>query len=340
MKVSDFIYKYKARTFGERFGICRVRTFINIESQSTVVITDLRTLNLDRDIFGCITSICGSLIHDGYAAKDSIFIQHEEDSSYFESTFEIVNISNGKTEYIDKDELILRSECCADEFNVSSCSDTDVLAKIERIRYRIKPYDDFLFRESREILRRRLEIEQNKLSKQKISEFLLDNPMEKALQHFLRDDLSVFGETYSEIDDEYICFSEFPIANGFVDYVVFTGRSRMRVILIEVKGANFNLVNKSGYRDFSKKIFTAEHQLIKRLTDIESDYEGFRNFVHELREKVQNGEKHYNSLLGPNGYLDVDPNKDIVLYTVVIGGRSNNDLEESRYRHQYEKKVR
>ncbi|HEI8867741.1 TPA: DUF4263 domain-containing protein [Serratia odorifera] len=66
------------------------------------------------------------------------------------------------------------------------------------------------------------------------------------------------------------------------------------------------------------------------------DYEKYRNYFHEVRENVENGTRFTHALLGPKGKLSVVPNKDINISSVVIAGRSKNDLEESRQRHNIE----
>jgi hypothetical protein len=159
---------------------------------------------------------------------------------------------------------------------------------------------------------------------------------ERALQAEFKRDLSILGEVYtpSVIKGEYIVFSEFPIIHGSVDFVVFTDRSRMDVILIEVKGANFNFLNADG--SVAADINFAAQQIRERFYKIQSCYEPFRREVHAIRKAVENGTKKYNSVLGANGYLHVDPEKDIDVRGIVIGGRTTNDSDESRVRHQLE----
>jgi len=49
-------------------------------------------------------------------------------------------------------------------------------------------------------------------------------------------------------------------------------------------------------------------------------------------------DKHkFETFCGPKGKLLVDPNKDVNIRTVVIAGRSKNDLEESIERHNLER---
>ncbi|GBE19185.1 hypothetical protein BMS3Abin16_01800 [archaeon BMS3Abin16] len=169
-----------------------------------------------------------------------------------------------------------------------------------------------------------------------ISQHVSAGASERELRAELKKYLSILGKScaYSSIKDEYIVFSEFPIGHGNVDFVVFTGRSRMEVILIEIKGANFNFVNNND--SIAVDINLAAQQIRERFYVIKSNYEPFRRDVHAIRSSVENGAQKYNSFLGPTGYLRVDPNKDIDVSGVVIGGRTKEDIQESRIRHQLE----
>lgn len=159
---------------------------------------------------------------------------------------------------------------------------------------------------------------------------------ERKIQDEIKRDLSVIGTSvaFAPIKDEYIAFSEFPIGQGSVDFVVFTGRSRMDVVLIEVKGADFYFLNSDG--TIHADIHEAAQQIRERYAFINSNYEYFRREVHSIRKDVEAGHQRYNSLLGPNGFLHVDPEKDIYIKGIVIGGRIRGDLKESRIRHQLE----
>ncbi|MDG2850078.1 DUF4263 domain-containing protein [Vibrio parahaemolyticus] len=148
--------------------------------------------------------------------------------------------------------------------------------------------------------------------------------------------MSVFGDFYSQPNEEYIVFSEFPILDGSVDFVVFSGRSRMDVTLIEVKGADFNIINSTGYKSFSAKTNEAIDQVRNRLGLIYRDYNDFRKIFLDIKNKVESGEQIHNSLVGPKGKLQVDDNKDINIHTVVIAGRGKADYDESRKRQDLE----
>jgi hypothetical protein len=174
------------------------------------------------------------------------------------------------------------------------------------------------------------------ISKSSLKSIIENGCKEQELQRHLKTDLSIFGEAYAKPDDEYICFSEFPLANGAIDFVVFTGRSRMDVILIEIKGAEFNLVNSNHYGAFNHKVNEAATQIQMRQGTIYRDLESFRQNVHKIRKRAEDGESIYNAFLGPRSSLLVDPKKDVNIRSVVIGGRTVNDLEESTMRHNHE----
>ncbi len=173
-------------------------------------------------------------------------------------------------------------------------------------------------------------------NQKKILQLIEENAVENVIQKELKTDLSIMSKVYAHPQEEYICFSEFPIQDGIADFVIFTGRSRMEVIIIEIKGANFNFSNSNHYRNMSFKMNEATQQIIGRFNAIEKNYNNFRVFVHKIRQQVESGIKTYNSLLCRQGYLNVDPNKDICVRGIVIGGRCTDDMFESNLRHSFE----
>lgn len=175
------------------------------------------------------------------------------------------------------------------------------------------------------------------ISKKMIVDLVEQGTGEQELQRLLKQDLSIFAEVYAQPRDEYICFSEFPVANGVVDFAIFSGRSRMDVTLFEIKGAEFDLVNQGHYDKFSAKIDVAIDQIRKRLRHVIDNIQEFRTHAHQIRQNIEDGKLQHNSLLGPAGALQVDPDKDINIRFVVIGGRTRDDLEESRKRHDVER---
>lgn len=134
---------------------------------------------------------------------------------------------------------------------------------------------------------------------------------EQELAKLLKRDLSLLADAFAFPEEEYIVFAEFPIGTGRVDFAVFSGRSWMKVTLIEIKGADFPLVTQSGYCKLSSRSEVARSQLQQRQIVLLKQYELFRRQFHALRERVQQGERPYQALLGPAGRLEWDPNKEV-----------------------------
>jgi len=160
---------------------------------------------------------------------------------------------------------------------------------------------------------------------------------ERELQSFMKENLSLLGEacTPSSIVGEYIAFSEYRIIDGKGDFVVFTDRSRMVVVIIEVKGADFNFMNADG--SINANINEAARQVRERYRTIENNYELFRRSFHDVGRDVESGKTIFNSHIGSNGHLLVDPNKEIWLKGMVIGGRTTDEYLVSKERHTLEK---
>ena len=211
-----------------------------------------------------------------------------------------------------------------------------VLNEAERVSSSIDLSRNLPYSENPDYVVRALDIETNQISKSEIKKLIDTGAIERELQELLKSDLSIFAELYSNPSDQYICLSEFPWDNGLIDFVIFSGISRMDVILIEIKGADFNFINKGHYQKMSSKMETAFHQIRQRIGGICRNLKEFRSFVHSIRERVESGEKVHNSLLGPYGMLHVDPEKDINIYPVIIGGVTTDDLYESRTKHETE----
>ena len=172
------------------------------------------------------------------------------------------------------------------------------------------------------------------IKKSEIESLIVSNSSERELQTLLKQDLSVFSEVYANPKSEYIVFSEYPIGSGSADFLLFTSRSKMEVIIIEIKGADFTFSNSDGA--LSAPINLAVQQVKERFAYIHSNYESFRRNAHDIRISVEAGNQTYNSLLGSNGYLHCDPHKDIIYRGIVIGGRTRDDTYESKLKWQSE----
>lgn len=346
MKLNDFIFEYTGNR--KYAGLCRVRTFINNEQNLYVVITDLDIKNPAGSVTNDVKSIYSELILQGYIDKRYKVIEHYEETSgcflddgkygeFSVVSFNSAGAPNWKSCKVK--EILKQLDVDEQEFLNKTWNNHMHLNMIERKRMKMNPYFDYSYVEDPTVVRRRLEIEEKKISKEKLLNLVENGAIERELQSLLKTDLSIFAEVYAHPAEEYICFSEFPIGEkGKVDFAIFTGRSRMDVTLVEIKGADFSLMAKSnGYRTFAKKMEIGISQAKERSGYVYRNYEKFREFVHVVRQDIEKGETMYNSLLGPAGSLQVDPNKDINLRYIVIGGRTDDDLKESWRRHEHEK---
>lgn len=340
MKISDLIHRFPTSCGPRQDGICRVRVFVSSNSKILALLTDLGEKNTASSVTNSIEFLCKSLLAKGLVPDQCDFIEHYEENTYCSATFDLVTFDNtgsphwNSINYVDAEALL---ECGQDELSTKTLDQPRLLTEIDCIRNEIDPFIDSPWLEAPEITKRRNGIESRMIGKALIADLVEGGAGEQELQRLLKQDLSIFAEIYADPKDEYICFSEFPVAEGVVDFVVFSGRSRMDVILIEAKGAEFHLVNQGHYDKFSSKIEDAIDQIRKRLRHVIDDVKEFRTQVHRIRQDIENGKSLHNSLLGPAGHLNVDPDKDINIRCVVIGGRTRNDHEESRKRHDVER---
>ena len=81
-------------------------------------------------------------------------------------------------------------------------------------------------------------------------------------------------------------------------------------------------------------------QLLRRAAWVESHYDAFRRFVHQVRQEAEAGKRPYGAFPGPRLPLQVDPEKDIKLHLVLIGGRTTQDLADSQARHREDQSSR
>lgn len=339
MKVSDFIFQFKPNNYSHEEALCRVRIFLHGNTQFSLL-TDLGDKSGPTSVTNSVEYIREQLINDGFIYNDTVIIEHYEEGFSGYGTFDIVTFNHNNYPHWEKTTLKkmqLMLDCSLEELLDSTLKNKRLFQKIEYLHQQIYPYTKKTYVEDSNTITKRLQIKEHSISKKEISDFIETNPTEREIADFIKKDLSFFASFYANPKEEYIVLSELKIANGFVDYVIFSGRSRMDVTLIEIKGANFNLMNQSGYGNLSQKTNEAIQQVRERISVIyRGDYEKYRNYFHEIREQVETGSGFSNALLGPKGNLSVDPDKDINIRSVVIAGRSNNDLEESKQRHNVE----
>ncbi|WP_343726965.1 Shedu immune nuclease family protein [Burkholderia seminalis] len=280
-----------------------------------------------------------ALIEKGFITADAIVIEHYENLSLHGTTFDIVTFSSNNIpswESIKLADACSLLSCDKSEFDIFTERDPRLTSEIERIRNYIDPFSGSPTPENPDVVNRRADIEARMLGKRELSDAIDSGAGETELHHLLKSDLSIFAEVYADSGEEYICFSEFPVEDGFVDFAIFSGRSRMDVTLIEIKGADFHLTTTGSYKNFSSKTNEAIQQIRTRVGIVYRNMEKFRREVHVIRQRIEAGETLHGSFVGPHARLEVDPNKDINIRCVVIAGRTRDDLEESRQRHDFE----
>lgn len=339
MKINDLIFRYTFPNNWPKDGICRVRTFVNSQFQVYVLITDLDVKNTSASITNSIEIICESLKTRLIVPDNSIFIEHYEPSLINNHTFDIVTIKKGNEtnwKSIEFQEAKTLLECDEEELNNLSLRNKLLLDEIDRATTQIDPHLDLPSQLESDYITRGLEIRKNMISKSSLIELVNKNAKEIDFLKLLKKDLSVFAEIYASPFDNYICFAEFPLNGGYVDFVLFTGTSRMDVFLIEIKGAEFNILNKGSYEKFNAKIDRAIVQITDRLGYIHRNNLEFRDNVHMIRERVISGESLFNSFIGPDKTTRVDKNKDINIHNIIIGGLTIDDIKESYKRQNFE----
>lgn len=336
MKTLDIVHQFNdGRTYISQ-GICRVRSFVG-PAGTVVLLTDLGDKNNGQSVTNAVEIIIKSLLDQGYIISPATFIEHYERNEWLPESFNKVTLTpHAEWETLSRSRVMEMIGDENGELSDRSSTNPRISSQADRLLLRHNPFIGSRFPESNEVTKRRFEIIENMISKASVEALVQSGSGEQGLQRLLKTDLSIFGEAYAKPDDEYICFSEFPLADGSVDFVVLTGRSRMDIILIEVKGAEFNLLNANHYKAFNHKITEAAGQISQRLGIIFRDLNRFRKEVHAIRQRAESGERPFNAFLGPHSKLQVDPNKDINIRCAVVGGRTQNDLEESTKRQDYE----
>lgn len=340
MKISDFVFQFTTSRKAHIYGLCRVRIFLGPDRKVIAVLTDLADLNPGPSVTNAVEIIHRSLLDRGLIQDGALLIEHYDQERLNGQTFDWVRCNHESgTEWLP---LTMQDACkaldCDDsEFSCSSLQVKRIFDEIQKIRHNINPHLDEPWPEPLQVINRRDDIFQNMIPKSVLWDALTKSGSERKLQSIIESDLSILGDFYSNPKEEYIVISQLPLDNGFVDFAVLSGRSRMDVTLIEIKGADYRLINGNNYQDFSSKTNQAVQRIRRRLGYITRQYEAFRTYIHQVRQAAEQGNSKLKSLVGPRGLLYVDPNKDINIHTVVIGGRSVDDLNESRLRHEYER---
>ncbi|HFT6992673.1 TPA: Shedu anti-phage system protein SduA domain-containing protein [Stenotrophomonas maltophilia] len=337
MKIVDTVLSYAGDYHPQSKGMCRLRVFSGADGPR-VLITDLGECNNGRSVTNAIETIVERIEDSGLAVDATVYIEHYEKPDSERDTFDQVRVSPCiDWQPISKERALALLGCSPDELEDRTENNKRIVGRTETLRLFARRFDGSPWPEPPEVIKRKLEIADGMISRSSVRALVEAGSGERELQRLLKSDLSIIAEAFTSSGDEYICFSELPFGDGFVDFAVFSGRSRMDVVLIEVKGAEFNLVNNNHYQEFNHKVLQAAGQLRSRLGLFHRDMEATRRELHRIRADAERGIRIHNAFLGPEAPLEVDPQKDIDIHTVIIGGRTQNDLEESRKRHDFER---
>lgn len=238
MKIVDTVLSYAGDYHPQSKGMCRLRVFSG-DDGPRVLITDLGPCNNGRSVTNAIETIVERIEDSGLALGATVYIEHYERPDPEQDTFDQVRVSPGVNwQSISREAAIALLGCSPDELEDRTEHNKRIVGRTETLRLSTRRFDGSPWPESPEVIKRKLEIADGMISRSSVRALVEAGSGERELQRLLKSDLSIVAEAFTSPDDEYICFSEFPFGDGYVDFAVFTGRSRMDVILIEVKEPN------------------------------------------------------------------------------------------------------
>lgn len=337
MKVNDFIFRFRSYGVLSESGICRVRLFVNSQAEVYVVLTELKE-NPSTSVTNAVEMICEQLLAAKKMPEQARVIEHYPPAKFFPQTFDLVTLHGSHQpnwKSVSQKTVETWLDCGPEEFSGDGSDDPWLQAEIRQALEGTPTLRVFHYTEPPEVSERRLEIAASQHSRAELQSLIDAQATEQALSAFLKEDPSLLAEQYADPSEEYICFSEFPVGDtGRVDFALFTGRSRMDVYLIELKDGKHALRRSNHYGSFRASVQEGRDQLISRADWVEHHYGEFRQFVHQVRQSVEAGQRPYRAFPGPRYQLQVDPEKDIKLHLVFIGGRTSQDLEDSQARHR------
>lgn len=267
MKISDFIYRYSSHRGQIHDSLCRVRLFFSPSQGKSALLTDLGDKNPGASVTNSIESLQRSLIESGHIESNTRLVEHYEEGSYRHGTYDFVTFRNGNPDWQSTTVAIAADTIGANESEISGCTldDNRLVRQIEKLRMEVDPHLDRPYQESREVINRRADIQRNRFPLQQLRGLIESGAGEKDLQRLIQSDLSVLGEMYAQPDEEYLAFAEFPLDDGRVDFALFSGRSRMDITLIEIKGAEFFLTTSNSYSNLNAKFNEGRQQIARRL---------------------------------------------------------------------------
>lgn len=331
MKISDFIFKFKSFRMRED-GLCRVRLFVNTQKEIICVLTDIDSMSNAPYLDTVCDTVIQLLNENGYIIDCQIYILHDE----CDASMVVIDEYGNEQRHLSKKQIETLTDCDENEFAKKSVDELSTRRQIEKRRYEINPFINNQYLEIPEYVKRKIEIQENAISKKQLKELIGAGASERELDALIKKDLSLIAEIYSYPKDEYIVFSEFPLGEKRVDFAIFSGRSTMNVTFIEIKGADFNLKRRGHYDSLNSKVEEANSQIRNHRKYIYNDYKSIREKLHDVRKKAESGNNIYNAFLSPMKYLQVDPNKNVNIRFVIIAGRTlENDIEESDLRYQF-----
>ena len=234
MNTNDFIMDYS--NGNHPIGLYRVRLFNSKKHNLSLIITDIGDMNTGPSVTNSIGQIISKLKAEKKIDSSTIIFEHYEPTFIYDHSFDIVTFDDAMQpvwESISAEKVC--DMCEIDKLELMSLVEDDkslmkeVLTKTKLILLkkrnsnRIENHDECKY----------------KLYKKDIRNLINIDASEKEFQNLLNSDLSLIAEVLADPKNEYICFSEFPIGRRRADFVLFTGRSKMNVFIIEIKGANF-----------------------------------------------------------------------------------------------------
>lgn len=170
-------------------------------------------------------------------------------------------------------------------------------------------------------------------TKSELESFISTRPGEREILRFLGSDLTLLGEVFSSPTGEFIVVKELPLdQHGQVDFAIFTNRSRMEVVFVEAKGADFSFLNSD--KTHSAYVGKATQQIKNRFAYARDNYHKFRKDVLDIWRAVEDGKRPYQAAVGKP--VQIDPNKDVHWSGAVIAGHESDELAVSRERSSME----
>lgn len=160
---------------------------------------------------------------------------------------------------------------------------------------------------------------------------------ESVIETELKKNMALLAEVYASPKNEYIIIPQFTIDDGSVDYILLTGRSSVKIYLIELKGADFSIINQD-LKAFNADINYAVTQLTRRKRVMEDNRILYKDKIRKIVTSIKDGTYTGNYLMGKSNDLLIDYEKTFkIVGMVAIGGYSINDVVESEKRDDIEK---